>query len=131
MQEQDNLALLIGLHMALKIKPGVEFVVAPAGIAIIQALKNTSKILGLDLTITSGSDGIHSGPNDPHHKGEAYDIRSHDLQPNDRRRVLSIVMNQLGNEFFGFLEDEHTSNEHFHIQLAKSIEFDMEHYVEN
>ncbi len=33
----------------------------------------------VDLTITSGTDGAHSGPGDPHYHGEAYDVRSHDL----------------------------------------------------
>ena len=103
MQERGSHVLSTGLHMALKVKQGVEFTVAPAGVAILQTLKSVSKILALDLTITSGSDGAHSGPNDPHKRGEAYDIRSHDIPPGDRMRILSMIMSQLGPDFFGFL----------------------------
>lgn len=115
----------------IKVKPGVEFsVIAPAGYMILSALKYTSKLLGMDLTITSGTDGEHSGPTDPHHAGEAYDVRSHDLQPSVKSAVLMAMMNELGtNHFYGFLESPGTDGEHFHIQRAKGTTFSVEDFL--
>lgn len=117
--------------MGLKVKPGVEFVTAPAGIAILQVVKSVSKVLNLDITITSGSDGEHSGPEDPHKYGNAYDFRSKDLKQSDKVRVLAMIMLQLGSNFYGFLEDPNGPNEHFHIQLRKGTQFDIEHFIDN
>lgn len=102
----------------IRIKPGVEFaVVAPAGYAILSALKETSTFLAIDLTITSGTDGTHHGPTDPHYSGQAYDVRSHDLSPLMKGRVLTEIFAILGHEkFSGRLESPGTPDEHFHIQ---------------
>lgn len=111
----------------LQTAPGVEFqIIAPAGFEILRALAAVSNKLGLTLTITSGTDGIHSGPSDPHHRGEAYDVRSHDLV--DTQAVLTAIMDELGQpspssggyvtaKFFGWLEAAGTDNAHFHFQL--------------
>jgi hypothetical protein len=109
----------------IRVKPGVEFaVVAPAGFLILQALRAASDELGVDLTITSGTDGAHSGPADPHHRGEAYDVRSHDLDPAVRARTLGLVMVDLGwQRFFGFIESPETPNAHFHFQKKKGTAF--------
>lgn len=104
------------------IKEGVEFkVIAPAGFRILAAIDNAAKLLKQDLTITSACDGEHSGPNDPHHTGEAYDIRTHDFPNADfKGLVLNTIMQQLGRTlFFGFVEAEGTDNEHIHVQRAK------------
>jgi hypothetical protein len=113
--------------MAIKTANGVQFaVIAPGGFEILRALGEVSKQTNLDLTITSGTDGAHSGLSDPHHKGEAYDIRSHDLI--NKQDILTAVMEQLGQpspssggyvtaKFFGWLEQAGTDNEHFHFQL--------------
>ena len=79
---------------------------------ILAALKAASKTLNLDLTITSGTDGVHSGPGDVHHRGEAYDVRSHDFQASfveaalarsDRRMARAIHRAwQLGTRFDGW-----------------------------
>lgn len=104
------------------VKGGVQFTkIAPAGFRILSAIDQCSKALSLDLTITSACDGEHSGPDDPHHKGEAYDIRSHDF-PNEslKQMVLDDIMRRLGFEsFYGFLEASGTDNEHIHIQRKK------------
>ena len=64
----------------VRVKEGVQFgVIAPGGFAILAAIVGAATRLAMDLTITSGSDGAHSGVDDPHHRGEAYDLRSHDL----------------------------------------------------
>lgn len=115
----------------IKVKDGVAFTtIAPAGFAILAALKRASVALAVDLTITSACDGEHSGPTDPHKLGEAYDVRSHDLDPALRPQVLDAVMRELGFErFFGFLEAAGTSNEHFHFQRAKSTTFTIEDFL--
>ena len=122
----------------LLIKSGVTFVdpVPPAGQAILDALKAVAAGLAYDLTITSGSDGIHSGINDPHHLGNAYDVRSHGLP--DKQGILRMVLEQLagpGEEpepgsgglltrcFFGWLEAQGQENEHFHFQLRHGVEY--------
>lgn len=111
--------------MSVKVKPGVEFaVVAPAGFLILQAVKAASRVLKVDLTITSGTDGKHSGPTDPHKTGEAFDIRSRGVDPETKALVLNAVMGELPPlRFYGFLEGAGTANEHFHIQRSKGTTF--------
>ena len=115
----------------IKIKPGVEFsVIAPAGFLILQALKSATKYLDLDLTITSGTDGEHSGPTDPHKRGEAYDIRSHDFLPVVKRNVLMAIMSNLDKtRFFGFIEDPGGDSEHIHIQRRKGTTYTVEEFL--
>ena len=106
-------------------KPGVEFtIIAPAGFAILAALQLAAQNLKLNLTITSACDGEHSGPTDPHHRGEAYDVRVHDLPGDEKFAVLAHVMQTLGTvHFFGFLEDPYTDNEHLHFQVKKGTTY--------
>src|SRR6267378_7969629 len=104
----------IGRAMALKAANGVQFaVIGPAGFEILRALAEVSKHAGQDLTITSGTDGVHSGAEDPHHSGQAYDIHSHDLL--NKQDILTAIMSELGQpspssgglvtaKFFGWLE---------------------------
>lgn len=125
--------------MAVRVKPGVAFdTIAPAGYVILAALRQISRELLMDLTITSGTDGAHSGPEDPHHLGCAYDVRSRDLDDDTKRRVLSSVMATLGPDpvktsgglatrhFFGYLEAAGTENEHFHFQQRRGVPFTVE-----
>jgi len=114
----------------IKLKEGVEFsVIAPGGFFILQALKKTSRNLDIDLTITSGTDGVHSGPDDPHYHGEAYDIRSHDI-PDNKKQVIYMLNMTLGNKFYAFLEDPDQSNEHIHVQVAKHEKFTISDLLE-
>lgn len=109
----------------LRVKEGVEFTkIAPAGFRILAALDAATQELGCDLTVTSACDGAHSGPDDPHHRGEAYDVRSHDFTADQKQRVLDFVRTHLGWEhFYGFLEVPSTDNEHFHIQIKKGTTY--------
>jgi hypothetical protein len=113
------------------LKEGVQVTDSPAGAVILAALKQVSKDLNLHLVVTSGSDGEHSGPEDPHKKGNAYDVRSHDIEPDFRRKILGAINTELGSCFFGFLEDENTSNEHYHFQLRKGTHWDIFRYLES
>lgn len=106
----------------VRMKDGVQFyVIAPAGFRLLSAIDQTAAALGRDLVITSACDGEHSGPADPHHAGEAFDIRTHDF-PNEelKQLVLDGIMRRLDAEhFFGFLEAAGTENEHIHVQRKK------------
>src|SRR6266403_2404229 len=103
----------------LRVKDGVEFtVIAPGGFAILAALDNAAGNIGHDVTITSACDGAHSGPNDPHHRGEAYDVRTHDVP--DKEALLSWIKGSLHEDyFFAWIEDAGGDNQHIHVQVRK------------
>ena len=104
----------------VKVKDGVTFsTIAPGGFEILRAITMVAKQFPNDLTITSGTDGMHSGISDPHHRGEAYDIRSQDLPLDVKNQVLALIQKLLGPKFYAFLESPGTSNEHIHAQVAK------------
>jgi hypothetical protein len=113
----------------VKIKEGVTFVYSIGGFLILQAIKENSRMLGKDLTITSGADGLHNGINDPHHFGNAYDVRSHDLDEVNKQQFLANQNSLLSREkFFYFLEDTGTDNEHFHTQVKNGTKFTIQDY---
>lgn len=107
----------------IRVKSGVEFtVIAPGGFHILAALQVAATGSAQDITITSACDGAHSGPEDPHHFGRAYDIRTRDLR--DPVGVLKIIMDWLGRDmFFGWIEDEGLENEHIHVQVRHGMEW--------
>lgn len=106
----------------VRVKDGVTFSkIAPGGFRMLAAIEHAAQIA--DLTITSACDGQHSGPNDPHHRGEAYDVRTHDLSEADKNSVLKAIQDFLGDRFFAFLEAANTPNEHIHVQVRKGTVF--------
>lgn len=109
----------------IRVKDGVAFsVIAPGGFRILSAIDQVAVNWPGDLTITSGTDGEHSGPPDPHHTGNAYDVRSQNMLPAQKPTFLSMVMAILGwDHFYGFLEAEGTENEHFHFQVKKGTTY--------
>lgn len=109
------------MDSVVQVKSNVLFtIIAPGGFRILSAIDQTAKKLNCDLVITSACDGTHSGPDDPHHRGEAYDVRSHDFSAEQKDLVLAQIMNCLGwDSFYGFLESPGTDNEHFHFQVKK------------
>jgi len=113
----------------IHVKPGVTWVYAPGVFRILEALKAVSAALGVDLTVTSAADGVHSSPADPHYHGAALDVRSHDLEPDQRRTVLAGVLAELGPKFTGFLEAPNTANEHFHFQRRVGTTYTMDDYL--
>lgn len=107
--------------MVARVKDGVLFtVIAPGGFRILAAIDYVASTEE-DLTITSACDGHHSGPDDPHHSGEAYDVRSKDLA--NKQKVVDELESFLGAYFYVVLEGEGTDNEHIHIQVAKGATF--------
>lgn len=107
----------------VRVKPGVEFgELTTAGIHMLSALDMIARQNKHDITVTSARDGDHSGPDDPHKKGNAFDVRTHDLP--DKEVVLQSLKSYLGTEkFYAFLESSNTENEHIHVQLAKLAEY--------
>lgn len=106
----------------VRVKPGALFtVIAPGGFVILAAIEHAAWVCNTDLTITSACDGVHSGPNDPHHRGEAFDVRTHDLA--DPMKVLESLQLTLGPRFFAFIESPGTTNEHIHIQVRKGTTY--------
>lgn len=105
----------------VRVKDGVQFtVISPAGFHILSAIEASALRCSHDVTVTSACDGEHSGPDDPHHKGEAYDIRTHDQS--DPAQLLSALKLFLSDaKFYVFIEDEGTANEHIHAQLRHGI----------
>jgi hypothetical protein len=103
----------------VRVKDGVQFTtIAPGGFRILAAVDGAAASVNHDVTITSACDGCHSGLHDPHHRGEAYDVRTHDQA--DKNRLLAEIMKRLApDQFFGFLEAAGTDNEHIHVQVRK------------
>lgn len=103
--------------------PSVEFcVVDEATIYLLSTLqKYVAALQFLDeVVITSGTDGAHSGPDDPHHHGHALDIRTHNFPTRaDRFAFAAALEARLGKYFFAFVEDPDTDNEHVHVQVRK------------
>jgi hypothetical protein len=123
----------------IRVKPGVTFTtIAPAGFAILAALHGAIHFCRIDAVITSACDGEHSGPGDPHHRGEAYDVRTHGLTDAEKDALLWHLLEALRrpgeptaqplagiprslatSAFFGFIESAGTPGEHLHVQLRK------------
>ncbi len=105
----------------VKVKDGVTFTkIAPAGFRILNAIETTARRAGFDLVITSACDGLHSGPDDPHRRGEAYDVRSQGFTPDQKLVILNCFLALLpADQFYCFLEAPNTSNEHWHLQIKK------------
>lgn len=113
------------MDRVVRVKDGVQFTkIAPAGFRILEAISATARHVGFDLCITSACDGEHSGLNDPHHRGEAYDVRSHNLTAEQKTLVLGYLGTQLRlDQFYFFLESPNTDNEHIHIQVKKGTTY--------
>lgn len=120
----------------LLMKPGVVAGqgLAPGGMRIAEELKRLVESYTFDVTITSARDGVHSGPNDPHHSGEALDIRTNDLNSAQKRLLLADLQHALYREprrFYVFLEDAGGSSEHIHVQRRAGTTYSFEDYLRN
>jgi hypothetical protein len=113
------------MYSVVRVKEGVLFSkIAPGGFRILSAIETTARKLNRDLWITSACDGTHSGPDDPHHRGEAYDVRSHDFPAGEKAMLLNAFQSLLpADQFYCFLESPGTANEHFHLQVKKGTEY--------
>lgn len=116
------------------VKAGVDFgsSLAPAGAQILEKIKQLVASYNFNLTITSARDGVHSGPLDPHHSGEAFDLRTHglsqaqvDLLLND----LKAALYQDPRRFYAFVEAAGTPNEHIHVQRRAGTVYSVYDYL--
>jgi hypothetical protein len=115
----------------LLVKPGVNFgdCLAPAGARILTVLANCVRGYAFNVTITSARDGVHSGPQDPHALGEAFDLRTNDLTDLQKNLLLANLQQELGAKFYAFLEAPGTPNEHIHVQRRKGTTFSVLDYL--
>ena len=109
----------------VRVKPDVKFTtIAPAGFRILNAIETTARRAGFDLVITSACDGLHSGPTDPHYRGEAYDVRSQGFTPGEKATILNCFQALLPeSQFYCFLEKPNTPNEHWHLQIKQGTKY--------
>ncbi len=121
----------------VRVKPGVRFDrIDPAGFRILAALDTFARACDDDLTITCGTEAHET--TDPHSLGRAYDVRSKNLEPTEKDRLVRDVLTYVaepGEElmitsgglacrhFFGWLEHPGEITEHIHIQQRRLTEF--------
>ena len=129
--------------MGILIKKDVDFgtSLAPAGARILDALKQVAKIVPFDVMITSARDGVHSGPNDPHKLGEAFDIRTNTLSAPQKAELLKLIQGALyppgtslwspERRFYAFLESPGQPNEHIHVQRRLGTTYSIYDYLAN
>lgn len=120
----------------LLVKPGVEFgtVLAPAGAQILEKLKRIVALYPFDVTITSARDGQHSGPLDPHHSGEAFDLRVHGLSAAQVDLLLTDIkaaLYRIPRRFFVLLESPGTAQAHIHIQRRSGTLYSVLDYLQD
>jgi hypothetical protein len=102
--------------MAVRVKDGVQFAkIAPLGFEILAAFNTVSDILQRDLTVTGGTDGNHM-EGSRHYSGEAYDLRSKDMNAAEKQTLCNYLESTLGPDFLVLLEDTGGVNEHIHVQ---------------
>lgn len=108
--------------MIVKVKAGVQFTrIAPGGFRLLSAIESTARHLELDLTITCACEA--HPPNDPHTRGVAFDLRSHDWDAATKDLVVNALRLELGAAFFVFLEDPDGQNEHVHAQVRRGVAY--------
>lgn len=118
----------------LLVKDGVDFgtSLAPAGAQIIDTLKQLVAFYDFNVTITSARDGVHSGPGDPHHSGEAFDLRVNDLTPAQAARLLDDLKAGLYRpvrRFYAFHEAAGTPDAHIHVQRRAGTVYSVADYL--
>ena len=69
----------------------------------------------IDMFVTSGNDGTHM-KGSKHYTNDALDIRTHHLDVDTRRALITDIQHRLGNDYQLVLEDAGKPNEHLHIE---------------
>mgnify|MGYP001609480528 FL=1 len=120
----------------LLVKTGVDFgvVLAPAGARMLDVLKRLVAGYPFDITITSARDGVHSGPGDPHHSGEAFDLRTKPLTDPQKATLLTDLRETLyktPRKFWVDLEAPGQPYEHIHVQRRKGVTYTVVDYLNN
>lgn len=122
----------------LRHRPTARFdVIAPAGFRILAALDRATLECGVDLTITSGTDG--HAITDPHANGEAFDVSVKGLTPEQIIEVRDVLLQLLGPLFTVLFEvpqpptdaklaelayvNPEATGQHFHIQKRRGTTY--------
>lgn len=117
----------------LRCAEGVAFArISPAGFRILAALDHATQVVGRDLIITAGTNDHTSGP---HVRGEAYDVRTKDLDVPTILKLKTRLEAMLGMRFTVLYEtpfvptdpdlkriayvNGDATGEHLHIQPLK------------
>lgn len=86
----------------LRVKPGCAFgTIAPGGFRILAAIDNATKILGVDLTITAGT---NDHPTGRHATGEAFDLSLKTLTVPQIVKLKTYLEQALGPRFTVLIE---------------------------
>lgn len=99
-------------------KPGVRWLGVKPELVVAQLIVWTVwNALGIqvDLWFTAGVDGTHKRSS-KHNSGNAFDVRSKQLTPEQKRDFLSAAIAALGEDYDVILEAEGTEYEHFHVE---------------
>lgn len=96
-------------------------IINQATLKILDALSRLALPDGVDAVyLTAGTNGVHSGPADPHYRGDALDIRTHNFPSRASRFAFATALGAaLGQSFYAFVEDPDAPNEHIHVQVAR------------
>lgn len=115
--------------------------IAPGGFRILGALQRVAEICQLELTITSAADSHPA--DDPHSRGEAYDVRVRGLSEQQIFRLYYWLQAELGGKFTVLFEtpvlptpdgpwknlgliayvNPGATGPHLHVQVAKGQTF--------
>ena len=111
--------------------------IAPAGFRLLAAASDLARDWPTDIYLTSGTDGAHSGPNDPHKRGCAYDAQTNQWPLPDTKQAfvrawveraegtgesaVSVGGGWGTTHFWGWVENLGQPNEHAHVQLRQGM----------
>ena len=110
--------------------------IAPAGFRILAAIDAATKVFGMDIVITSGTDSHTTGR---HPTGEAYDVRTIDISPAVVVKLYRHFQRVLGARFTVLYEaptlptdetlaaittvNKHATGSHLHIQVKRDTTY--------
>ena len=105
----------------IKVKAGVRFSVFRREIyTIFDDVEEAFALKGYDAIITCGTEAHKE--DDPHTHGFAIDLRSkHVRNLEDKRAIRDWLKDALGNRYTVLLENVEQDQEHFHVQIRKSL----------
>lgn len=91
--------------------------VKPKSLFIMCAVANVAEHLGFPVTITSGNDSQHIN-NSLHYQDKAIDVRSKNFPNLAMKKIfLDEVLDRLGSNYQGLIENLDKDNEHFHFEF--------------
>lgn len=107
--------------MRIKLKNGAKLNDLKAEMVfVILSVAEVFKELGLkELVVTEGTGGKHK-QGSQHYNGLGLDIRSKNIPSKLKHKIVDLVKEDLGKDYYIFLEAEGSVNEHFHLQKNKT-----------